>query len=112
MSAVPAAGRRSIVFAVHPESAVEIIGIDPTAPYVALAQSSRQQPHPFRGLDARQMRSAAATFDHTLLLLVLNFIPDVRKALGDMKRVTKPGGKIAAAVWDGGDGMDMLRVFW
>ena len=29
-----------------------------------------------------------------------------------MKRVTRPGGTIAAAVWDYGDGMEMLRVFW
>jgi hypothetical protein len=26
--------------------------------------------------------------------------------------VTRPGGVIAAAVWDYGDGMEMLRVFW
>ena len=27
-------------------------------------------------------------------------------------RVTRPGGVVAAAVWDYGDGMRMLRVFW
>jgi hypothetical protein len=26
--------------------------------------------------------------------------------------VTKPGGGVAAAVWDYGGGMEMLRVFW
>jgi hypothetical protein len=29
-----------------------------------------------------------------------------------MIRVTRPGGVVAAAVWDYGDGMQMLRVFW
>jgi hypothetical protein len=29
-----------------------------------------------------------------------------------MRRVTKPQGTVAAAVWDYGDGMEMLRVFW
>jgi hypothetical protein len=29
-----------------------------------------------------------------------------------MIRVTRPGGVIAAAVWDYGGGMQMLRVFW
>lgn len=29
-----------------------------------------------------------------------------------MIRVTRPGGVIGAAVWDYGDGMQMLRVFW
>jgi hypothetical protein len=29
-----------------------------------------------------------------------------------MVRVTRPGGTVAAAVWDYGEGMEMLRVFW
>ena len=62
--------------------------------------------------DAQQMRFDHATFDRTLSLLVVNFIPDGRKALAEMKRVTKPNGTIAAAVWDYGEGMEMLRVFW
>jgi SAM-dependent methyltransferase len=58
------------------------------------------------------MRFDNGTFDCTLSLLVVNFIPDARKALGEMKRVTKPGGTVAAAVWDYGEGMEMLRAFW
>jgi hypothetical protein len=29
-----------------------------------------------------------------------------------MIRVTRPAGVLAAAVWDYGEGMEMLRVFW
>ena len=29
-----------------------------------------------------------------------------------MTRVTRPNGVVAAAVWDYGDGMEMLRLFW
>jgi hypothetical protein len=29
-----------------------------------------------------------------------------------MCEVTKPGGRVAAAVWDHADGMMMLRLFW
>ena len=43
---------------------------------------------------------------------MLNFIPDRAKALDEMIRVTRPGGTVAAAVWDYGQGMEMLRVFW
>ena len=90
-----------------------IIGIDPAAAYVALARSQHESARvSFEVGDAQQMRFEAATFDRVLSLLVVNFIPDARKALAEMKRVTKPKGTIAAAVWDYGDGMEMLRVFW
>jgi SAM-dependent methyltransferase len=99
------------VAAIAPSS--RIVGIDPAAPYVALAQSQHGTALiRFEVGDAQQMRLDAATFDRTVSLLVVNFIPDVRKALGEMKRVTKSKGTIAAAVWDYGDGMEMLRVFW
>ena len=45
-------------------------------------------------------------------MLVLNFVPDAAAALQQMIRVTRPGGVVAAAVWDYGDGMQMLRTFW
>jgi SAM-dependent methyltransferase len=90
-----------------------VVGIDPAAPYVALARSRHGSASiSFEVGHAQQMRFDAATFDRTLSLLVVNFIPDARKALGEMKRVTKPTGTISAAVWDYGDGMEMLRVFW
>jgi SAM-dependent methyltransferase len=62
--------------------------------------------------DAQQMRFDDDLFDRTLSLLVVNFIPDPGKALDEMVRVTKPGGVVAAAVWDYGEGMAMLRIFW
>ena len=90
-----------------------IIGIDPAAPYVALAQSQQGSALVrFEVGDAQQMRFENALFDRTLSLLVVNFIPDARKALSEMKRVTKSKGTVAAAVWDYGEGMEMLRAFW
>ncbi|HSC27837.1 MAG TPA: methyltransferase domain-containing protein [Vicinamibacterales bacterium] len=90
-----------------------ILGIDPAAPYVALAQSQHGSPLiRFEVGDAQQMRFETATFDRSLSLLVVNFIPDAGKALGEMGRVTKPKGTVAAAVWDYGEGMEMLRAFW
>jgi len=32
--------------------------------------------------------------------------------VGEMIRVTKPGGKVAAYVWDYADGMAMMHHFW
>jgi SAM-dependent methyltransferase len=90
-----------------------IVGIDPSAPYVAFARARQPGAHVrFEVGDAQQLRFTDASFDRTLSLLVLNFIPDRGKALTEMVRVTRPGGTVAAAVWDYGEGMEMLRVFW
>ncbi len=91
-----------------------VVGIDPSKEYVAYARSRNPLGARVRfdiG-DAQQLHFANATFQSSLSLLVFNFIPDPRKALREVIRVTKPGGRIAAAVWDYGEGMRMLRVFW
>jgi SAM-dependent methyltransferase len=93
--------------------ASRIVGIDPAGPLVAFAQSRQSNDHvSFEVGDAQQMRFDDGVFDRTLALLVLNFVPDPERALREMKRVTRRGGTIAAAVWDYGAGMEMLRVFW
>lgn len=99
------------VVAVAPSS--RVIGIDPAAPYVEFARTR----HPgdlvrFEVGDAQQLRFPDGSFERSLSLLVLNFIPDPAKALDEMIRVTRPGGTVAAAVWDYGQDMEMLRVFW
>jgi SAM-dependent methyltransferase len=91
-----------------------IVGIDPSKGYVAYA--SAKNPFPNRANfeigDAQQLRFADSSFDATVSLLVFNFISDPGKALRELRRVTKPGGSISAAVWDYGSGMRMLRIFW
>src|SRR3712207_1115224 len=52
------------------------------------------------------------SFDRTLALLVLHFVPESEQALSEMTRVTKPGGVVAAAVWDSFGGMAVQRMFW
>jgi SAM-dependent methyltransferase len=44
--------------------------------------------------------------------LALNFIPDPRRALFEMVRVSHPGGAIGAYVWDYAGKMEPLRLFW
>ena len=96
----------------HPRT--RVLGVDPSKEYVGYANS--RNPFPDRATfeigDAQQMRFADAIFDASLSLLVFNFIPDPAKALREVCRVTKPGGRVSAAVWDYGGGMQMLRTFW
>lgn len=91
-----------------------VSGIDPSKEYIEYANSRNQFPDrvTFETGDAQQLRFADASFDASLSLLVFNFIPDPIKALREVRRVTKPGGRVSASVWDYGDGMKMLRAFW
>jgi SAM-dependent methyltransferase len=53
-----------------------------------------------------------AEFDHVLAQLVVNFMTDAPAGVGEMRRVTRPGGTVAAAVWDYAGEMTLLRRFW
>jgi SAM-dependent methyltransferase len=91
----------------------DIVGIDASASYVEIARAlSVNTPVRFEIGDAQRLRFADSSFDRTLALLSLNFVPDYAKALEEMSRVTRCGGTIAAAVWDYGSEMEMLRIFW
>ena len=44
--------------------------------------------------------------------LVMNFIPDPSKAMGELRRCIAPGGTIAAYVWDYAGHVQFMRYFW
>jgi SAM-dependent methyltransferase len=92
----------------------QILGIDPSPEFVAFAtdRNTFGARISFETGDAQQLRFSNRTFQSSLSLLVFNFIPDYELALRELIRVTKPGGSVSAAVWDYGDGMQMLREFW
>jgi SAM-dependent methyltransferase len=108
-------GTGSLAFAIaEREVRARVLGIDPSKEYVAYA--NKRNPFPdrasFQVADAQQLHFPDAAFDASLSLLVFNFIPDPRKALLEVRRITKSGGRISAAVWDYSAGMRMLRTFW
>jgi SAM-dependent methyltransferase len=91
----------------------EVVGIEPSAPYADYARTLAASPRVrFEVADAQALPFPDASFDACLSLLVVNFIPDARRAVAEMRRVTRPGRRVAACVWDYGDGMEMLRIFW
>jgi SAM-dependent methyltransferase len=108
-------GTGSLAFAIlERKRNAHVLGIDPSREYVAYAVSRNPFPDRagFEVGDAQKLRHPDASFDAAVSLLVFNFIPDPRKALLELRRVTRPGGGISAAVWDYGAGMRMLRTFW
>jgi SAM-dependent methyltransferase len=107
-------GTGALAFAVRDAvRTARVTGIDLSAAYVTHANDENTEERVrFMTGDAQALSFSDARFDRTISLLVLNFIPDPRRALTEMIRVTKPGGVVSAAVWDYGGGMQMLRVFW
>lgn len=93
--------------------ASDIVGIDPSAGFIGMAKQSAKTPRArFEIGDAQALAFKDKSFDHTMSLLVMNFVPDHLKAIGEMRRVTRPRGSISACVWDYNEGMQSLRYFW
>jgi len=88
-------------------------GIDFSAAYVEHARrrydDARMQ---FQTGDACALPFEDGQFDHSLSMLVLQFIPQPDKAISEMRRVTRPGGTVAAATWDSRGGFVWFRMFW
>lgn len=91
----------------------EIVGIDPSEGFLSYAKTNVKSGRVrFEVGDAQALKFKDATFDQTMALLVMNFIPDHTKAISEMRRVTRPQGVVSACVWDYNAGMEMLRFFW
>jgi len=62
---------------------------------------------------AEDLPLADNSVDAIASALVLNFVPDKKKALSEFQRVTRPGGTLSFYVWDyPGGGMGFIDAFW
>jgi SAM-dependent methyltransferase len=99
----------------------QVTGVDSSAGFVAYARGSVTVP-PTTGKPPADVRFLEGTaidlpfddggFDATVSGLVLNFVPEPGRAALEMARVTRPGGTVAAYVWDYAGGMQLMRHFW
>lgn len=87
------------------------IGVDVAVPYLAYA---RRQVVPVRFVAgaASRLPFAAGVFAGAAAQLVLNFVGDPVAAVREMRRVTRPGGVVAACVWDFRGGLVYQRLLW
>jgi ubiquinone/menaquinone biosynthesis C-methylase UbiE len=107
-------GTGSLSFAV-PEVAnvASVTGIDLTPGFVEFATSRNTDRRiSFQRGDARALPFEDNSFDRAFSMLVLQFIPDGRRAVAEMKRVVRPGGAVTAAVWDDFSGLPHIRMIW
>jgi ubiquinone/menaquinone biosynthesis C-methylase UbiE len=90
-----------------------VAGVDRAEGFVSAARRNVTDPRAsFETADATALPWNSAEFDAAVSGLVLNFVADHNAMASEMARVTKPGGKVAAYVWDYGHGMQMMRQFW
>ena len=88
-----------------------VSAIDPSQPFAG-ACAERLPGVDVRVGSAEALPFADHSFDVTLAQLVVNFMGDPPVGVGEMRRVTRPGGTVAAAVWDYGGEMTLLRRYW
>lgn len=88
-----------------------ITGIDLMPDYLGEALLHAAPNVKFETGDASALPYENVSFDSAFSQLVLNDLAEPEKALSEMLRVTRPGGVIAATVWDRSGGLAFLRLF-
>lgn len=91
--------------------AEQVSAVDPSGPFVA-ACARRVPGAEVRQAPAEQLPWPDSSFDAALAQLVVNFLPDPRAGVAEMRRVVRPGGVVGACTWEYGEGMQMLGLFW
>jgi ubiquinone/menaquinone biosynthesis C-methylase UbiE len=92
--------------------APQVAAIDPEPQFVAACRE-RNPGADVREGAAEELPWADADFDAAVASLVIGFMRDPDQGVREMARVTRPGGTVAACMWDTtAGGMTMLRIFW
>ncbi len=85
--------------------------IDPSPGFVAAARERLPEVDVREG-SAESLPYADHAYDAAYAQLVVHFMADPARGLAEMARVTRPGGAVAACVWDHRGGRGPLSPFW
>jgi SAM-dependent methyltransferase len=106
-------GTGSLALALAERRPGPIVGVDLAEPYIAFARTKPGADRvSFELGDASRLSYADGSFAGALAQLVLIFVPDPAAVVGEMRRVTRQGGVVAAAIWDFRGGLVYQRLFW
>ncbi len=104
----PGALTRELVARLGPEA---VAAVDPSSSFVTAARE-RNPGVDVRVAAAEDLPFDDHEFDAALAQLVVHFMADPVAGLRETARVTRPGGAVAACVWDHAGGQGPLGVFW
>lgn len=88
-----------------------VTAVDPSAAFVAAAEARHPSVQVLQA-SAEHLPFADDGFDAALAQLVVHFMADPVAGLREMARVTRPGGVVAACVWDHVGERTPLAAFW
>src|SRR5260221_161292 len=92
---------------------VSVDGIDPSEAQLAYARTRpATRVAQFRQGDAMALPFADDAFDAAVMPLVIFFVPDPAKSIGEMARVVCPGGSVLAYAWDMPGGGFPYEALW
>jgi SAM-dependent methyltransferase len=90
-----------------------VVACDPSVPFIEYARNNLSDARAsFIMAGAEALPSRDGGFDAVVSGLVLNFLPDPAQAVVSIRERLRPGGIVAAYVWDYMEGMEFLRCFW
>jgi SAM-dependent methyltransferase len=88
-----------------------VAAVEPSEPFVR-AVRERVPGADVRRASAEELPFPDASFDAALAQLVVHFMSDAPGGVRELARVTRPGGVVAACVWDHGGGRGPLSPLW
>lgn len=103
----------SMILALEAAKPASVTGLDLSDAFITAARVRVADPRAtFHVGDAQSLPFADASFDLAVSALALNFLPRPDAGVAEMARVTRPGGIVAAYVWDYAGEMQLIRRFW
>src|SRR6188472_135991 len=103
----PGALTRELVSRVGAEA---VSAVDPSEPFVEAVRERLPGVHVERA-SAERLPFADGSFDRVMAQLVVHFMADPLGGLAEMARVARPGGVVAACVWDHAGNKGPLGTF-
>jgi SAM-dependent methyltransferase len=87
-----------------------VVGVDISLPMLAAARARGDGRLAVAAMDGAVLACRPAAFDAVLCQLGLMFFPDLAGALGGLRRVLRPGGRLAAGVWSTAERVPLIGL--